>query len=571
MYGSLEGRWRSHTVFVLCALMVLACGDEPPPPGAQPEVTKVLDAGRGDSGNSDGKHDTNVSTTANSEETSDSDDGGSPSLPSTGASGGDTTETTSTDVTGPGDSDSQKTDAGPAPTTNTELSTEVDSGSVRPVMPSTLDPLPSRPIVLNEQALSSCVLSPLPSDAEAQPECDVCSEDLRACPVVTGVAEIDSYYRAVSALARDADRMQVLQEYLIEQALTNLGRETGPTTQDDVAFLNAALAGGLDGRVEGSLRIEYAQPSCVTSVETLLPFALECDPAIDPGWEMRCAGTCNAGAAQDLTCDAFSELTCRNSGSECPGSCVGECQAQTGVCTGECIGECELDGSVECPGECQGELNGNNCTGACVVRGATCPGVCTGSCRLLAPGMCDGVCLGECSFTPPSGGCGADEQTLCSASAEGEEPCRGTCDGGLSTRTKAECETTGETFSALAAECVVPGSWVRYELTADARASYSEEEEHEFDGRLDCLGQLMVSAATLGVRTESLIRANQRLISARPMWDAVFEIVLADDPTNAQLTCGSERLQTSSVVLEQIALQLSTLAETSAELNSLFL
>lgn len=580
MYGSFEGRLKSHTVFVLGALVMFACDEDAAIHGAEPQGTSTSDAGRLDSGRSDAFEDTSASIAASSEAAPESDSDASSPLPSSDATGVHSMEAT---PTGSGSdvlqgSDSHTSDASVDAGGGREgllLDGGTDSGIVVymspnvPSVPAMPDLFAEQAIVLDEQALVSCGVEPSPPQAEFEPNCDVCSEDLRACLVVTDVPAIDNYFRAVSSLGREADRLQALQRHLIQQALLGVGRERGATTEEALAILNAALSGGLDGYLEGGLTIEYALPSCSTSVETLIPFAVDCDPAVDPATDAACSGTCSAASGQVLACPAFAEIRCSSSGVECLGSCAGECQGVAGACPGTCVGECELDGSAECPGECQGEMDGNNCIGVCIVHGAPCPGVCTGSCQLLQPSTCDGVCQGECVFTPASGECGALEQTHCSAAAQDEVPCQGTCDGSSNVQTSAECEATVEAFGALVGQCVVPDSWARYSLSAAARAEMSEEDLQEFDARMDCFGRLIVSATTIGARVTDLLQASQRLIAAREMWDAYFESALDASPESLLFICAAQRLPTSQDVLEEITMQLAAMAQANAELTSL--
>lgn len=412
----------------------------------------------------------------------------------------------------------------------------------------------------------------LPPENGPEPDCGGCSEDLEACPVVTGVASVDGYYHVVSELAREAGNLRARLENAPHQALLGTGQEPGASTDESLMLLEAELQSGLGARIEGELLLEMERPRCTTEVQTLLPVVAECDPSLDLAGDMSCAGDCVSRPGQTLACPSSAATVCTSSsGLVCSGDCSGECQLDDGSCPGRCTGECEVDGSVECPGECQGELDASGyCTGVCVPHGAPCPGVCSGICELVQPSACEGVCLGECTYEP-SASCLSSDQTTCSASASEAVPCEGACNGELTTQTPPGCELTIAAYGALSGRCKLPTWWVRYATSASFQAALADspEEAEEFDAQMSCYGLSIAMARTYGARVESLLAATQSLLGSSPTMEAVLELALADDPDNAELACATERLNTSESTLSEVIADLVASAEIAAEMATL--
>lgn len=446
-----------------------------------------------------------------------------------------------------------------------------DAGAARPEVPATL--FETAGVVLDQAALQGCEFAPMPASASPDvPVCDVCSDDL-TCTVPSPDPTVNGYIWAVARLGLEVERIRIVVDYWLEQAVSTIGKHPGFSGDENTAILSAAFDVGLDGKLEGGIRVDYPPPSCGSDVSLIMPLAATCDPDVEPSAPMDCAGICRAPGADALPCSS-GELTCIRSRTECRGSCTGECLTQTDAsCQDHCMGDCQLDGRVACPGQCLGEQDSEGyCTGSCQTFGAPCPGACSGSCELLAGGTCEGSCLGECRYTEQPA-CSSAALTECSALEAGTVQCLGDCDGKLKTQTLPACDATIEAAGALLRTCTMPKPWVRYQLSPQARVEleYDPDAQLALDHSLQCYGLAVTAAQSARARINGLLDAARSLHGASDIMSAT----IASEKQRTQdvfelfaLACASEAMSGAPKALLDLVEQLTLIDDTCAALAS---
>jgi hypothetical protein len=351
-------------------------------------------------------------------------------------------------------------------------------------------------------------------------QCDLkCKGVLETNGSVTGSVKGDAFFVATAKVNAQATAISAE----IESSLDELGA----TIEVDVkgkagaeakaGAIVDALKGGLNGKLEGGVKVVYQKPKCEVSAHASVQAAAKCDVEVDPGRaEVVCKGSCEVKAEVNATCDASVKVRKGTAPSfACTGTCHGSCELKTAAkCEGTCHGTCELTAEGKCDGECSVALDKDGkCAGECKVGASgSCSTKCTGSCDIQAEAKCDGECRGECTWEKGKVDCtGGDVKLVCEAEANAEVKCQGTCKGEFEPpMVKAECQASAKAEASFDAQCTPPSLRVDYGI----KASLDADAKLKLQAQLESFGKVFAKLTAKGAKVELLTSATGELVAS---------------------------------------------------------
>ncbi len=401
--------------------------------------------------------------------------------------------------------------------------------------------------------------------------CGECPDIAEGDVSVTGMAQIDGFFNALSILKNASDGVNANFEGRITSIGTAFGvsRGEGESLTDFTANVKAAVSADFDasveGGIEGGLRIDYVEPKCSANVSLAVEANAEC--TVEAGCTggdtgslaVACQGECSGG------CDAM-----------CEGSCVVEVKG--GECSGSCEGTCELNADVDCSGTCNGTCNGTcslqdgegNCKGSCT------GGSCEGNCEMAAGASCDGSCHGKC--VPPTA------TAMCEGECRGgcQGSCTGSCEGSATPPELPDCDASANCSASASAqgsaslECTPPRLDIDFSWSADLSGEGNASARAEFLTKFNVFRTEMVGVlqgfAQLTVLVEGNADANVPPITdtLKASFEAMAEIdatalgeAFAEIPP-ARIGCVGDAFVAAVSVVEELPGELSASLEAQA-------
>jgi hypothetical protein len=353
----------------------------------------------------------------------------------------------------------------------------------------------------------------LPDNPICEFECKGLAE---ASGGISGVQEVDAFFSAVGTLQVQAASLEADIRLELVNIAVALGVQgaAGMSISELNAAIKGQIDGGLGGKIEGGLTLQYSPPKCEVSASASVQAAAKCDASVMGGEaKVECKGSCEAEASAMVSCSGEAQLKCTGTAPsfECSGVCKGSCELEAGAtCEGTCKGTCEVATEAECDGEFEASTGGGaGGGGTCKLNaGASCTGECKGSCELTAGGTCTGECKGECEYMAPEGGCTGGATAKCEAMGEAKVECSGKCDGEVTPpMVEANCEATAKAEASFAAECSPPKVDLKFALSAEFKAQLEGDVSAQaaFEGQIQAVGKAFGNLVAKGAKIEALL------------------------------------------------------------------